>query len=132
MSLTILDGATVSATGGTGKTYTTDGTSVTGGIHLADASVADFRVRPNITAKVKMPTLQADGSYTKMKVSAVHVVPQILASGKTVFNLVRTELEVHPELSAAACVELRNKGAQLLIDAETTNFWSAGSLTALY
>jgi len=132
MSLTILDGATVSATGGTGKTYTTDGTIIVGGIHLADASVTDFRIRPNITARVRMPQLQADGSYTKMKISAVHTVPQILASGKTVFNLVRTELEVHPELSAAAATELRNKGAQLLFDSEMTNFWSAGSLTALY
>lgn len=128
MSLTILAGATLSATGGTSKTYTPDGVTIVGGAHLSDASVTDFRVRPTISAKAKMPSLAPDGGWSKGKYSLTHSVPMTTASGKVVFNLVRVELEVHPELSAADALELRNKGAQLLFDSDLTNFWQAGSL----
>lgn len=86
---TILDGATVSATGGTSKTLTTDGLQVTGGIHLIDASVTDYRTQPNITAKNKQPVLQADGYYGKRKRTMSLAFPKVLSSGKQGFPLDR-------------------------------------------
>lgn len=74
-SLGLLAGATVSATGGTAFTMTPDGVDVTSGVHVADAAVSDFRVRPNATFKTKQPVLQQDGKYTREKRSVSYNVP---------------------------------------------------------
>jgi len=125
----INDGASsVAPTGGSLMTFTPDGVSVTNGVHLANAAQADFRIRENATCKVKNPTLQADGTYSKDKKSITYVEPKILASGKTVFNLIRIEREVHPESTAAEALNLNLMGAQWLSDSDVAAFWSAGSL----
>lgn len=126
--MTFLQGGSVSASGGTSKTLTTDGQQVVGGVHLIDASVTDFRTRPNATIKYKAPTLKADGTYTKGKMSFVGVRPFLSADGMTHFNLVRTEIEIHPEASATELSYLRVQGAQQLVDTDTDSFWSTGSL----
>lgn len=126
--MTFLQGGTVSAAGGTSKTLTPDGQQVANGLHLIDASVADYKTRPNCTVKYKAPTLKADGSYTKGKMSFVGVRPFQSADGMTHFNLVRTEIEIHPEASATELAYLRAQGAQQLCDADTDAFWSTGSL----
>lgn len=115
-------------TGGTDVTFTPDGLSVANGVHIADAAQADFRIRRNITLKNKVPTLLADGTYSKDKKSVTLVCPKILTSGKTVFNLIRIEREVHPESTAAEALDLCMIGAQLLSDTDFTSFWSSGSL----
>lgn len=115
-------------TGGSDVTFTPDGLSVANGIHVADAAQTDYRIRRNMTLKNKVPTLLADGSYSKDKKSVTLVVPKILASGKTVFNLIRLEREVHPESTAAEALDLCMIGAQLLSDSDFTAFWSSGSL----
>lgn len=129
MALTIALGATVSTTGGTSKAYTPDGLEVKNGVHLIDASVTDFRVRPSVTARYTAPKLLADGSYTKGKLSLAETVPQILESGKTVFNVVRAEVEIHPEAASTVLAEMRKKGAQLFTVASTDSYWQAGSLS---
>jgi hypothetical protein len=35
---------------------------------------------------------------------------------------------VHPESTAAEAAELNTQGAQLLFDADTTSFWTVGSV----
>jgi len=126
--MTHLQGGTVSATGGTSKTFTSDGMVVPGGIHLIDSSVTDFRTLPNSTVKYKGPVLKADGKYTKGKHSFVSVRPFLSADGMTHFNLVRTEIEIHPEASSTELANLRSLGAQQLTDTDTDSFWSTGSL----
>lgn len=115
-------------TGGSDLTLTTDGVSVTNGVHIADAAQSDFRIRRNATVKNKVPTLQANGTYSKDKKSITFVAPKLLADGSTVFNLIRIEREVHPESTAAEALDLNMIGAQLLADTDFTAFWSAGSL----
>lgn len=129
MSLGLLTASTVSVTGGTAQTFTPDGESVKNGIHLIDASVSDFRVRPSITVKYISPKLLSDGTYTKGKMSATYVVPYILENGKTVFNLSRCEIEIHPECMATVLSDFQKKGAQIFCDTDLANFWLAGSLT---
>lgn len=128
MSLSIALGATVTTSGGTATPYAPDGVEVKNGVHLIDFSVTDFRVRPSIVARYVAPRLQNDGSYSKGKMSLAETVPQILESGKTVFNVVRTEIEIHPEAASSVLAEMRTKGAQLLTVASTDDFWTAGSL----
>lgn len=130
-----LNGATVKSgssamtpTGGSDKTFTSDGVTIPNGIHLANAAQTDFRIRENLTLKNKVPSLGVDGTYSKDRKSATYVVPKILANGKTVFPLIRIEREVHPEMTAAECLELNMIGAQILTDADFTPFYSGGSL----
>lgn len=125
--MTLLQSGTISATGGTSKTFTADGQLAPGGVHLIDASVTDYRTRPSITTKYKPPTLDKSGAYSKAKHSMTGVRPFISADGMTHFNLVRTEIEIHPETPETERVILRAQGAQHFSDADTDNFWVAGS-----
>jgi hypothetical protein len=125
----IKDGASaMTPTGGSDMTFNEDGQPVVGGVHLANTAQTDFRIRENMTVKQKVPTISASGVYSKDKKSITYVEPKILASGVTVFNLIRIEREVHPESSAAEALNLNMVGAQLLSDSDFANFWAAGSL----
>lgn len=128
-NMQLLHGATVSATGGTAKTYSPDGRPIANGLHVIDASVEDFRVRPGVTFRVKDPVQLPDGSWSKGKITMLYVKPSIDEFGKTHNNLWRLEREVHPELAAATVLEMDGIAAQLCSDADTTNFRSVGSLS---
>lgn len=128
MSLIIAGDASIVATGGTGKTFSPTGQTVQNGVMLTDASVTDFTVRPSITARYTPPKLLSDGSYTKGKMSMAKSIPMVLANGKTVFNLVRTEIEIHPAAAVPVLEELRVSGCQMLDLDSTDNFWGAGVL----
>lgn len=132
MSLTsfaILAGGTNSAAGGTSKTYANDGKAVAGGVHVADASVTDFRIRPNITFQYREPKYDSvKKTFSKGKVKATLVIPKILASGSVEYNLIRIEREVHPESTATEHLELLIQGAQLCFDSELAAFWATGSM----
>lgn len=128
-SAVIKDGATaLTVVGGSDMTFTPDGTIVSGGIHLANAAQTDFRVRENMICRVKMPTLLSDGTYSKCKTSVTYLEPMLLVSGKTTFNLIRIEREVHPEAVAAVGTNLNMMAGQILSDSDFLNFWVAGSL----
>lgn len=115
-------------TGGSDVTFTPDGQTVANGIHLADASQTDFRIRKNMTIKNKVPTQTASGVFSKDKKSVTYVAPKILADGSVVYNLIRIEREVHPESTAAEALDLNMIGAQILSDADFATFFSSGSL----
>lgn len=126
---TFKKGATaIAPTGGIDQTFTETGSYVQNGINVSDASVADFRVRPSVTYKNRQPNQLANGTWTKAKRSATFVIPKIVSTGETVFNLVRIDVEAHPEFTTAEVNELRFLGAQILGSAETLNFFQAGSL----
>lgn len=127
-SFAVLAGGTNSATGGTSKTYADDGKPVAGGKHVSDASVTDFRVRPNITFQNREPKYNSVlKRFSKDKKKATLVIPKILADGSVEYNLIRIEREVHPESTAAEALELNIQGAQLLFDSELAAFWASGS-----
>lgn len=122
-------GATLSQTGGTAKTLSSDFQAIPNGIHVVDNSQSDFRIRPNATFRIKPPTLQPDGSWSKMKHSFTYVEPALDAvTGKITFNLVRVEREVQPDLSAASQVNLLTTGCQLCIKSPFTLFWANNEL----
>lgn len=126
---TVMSGATgLTVVGGSAETFTPDGLTVASGIHIADAAQPDFRIRKNMTAKNRPPVLNSDGTYTKDKKSITIVAPKLLASGKTQFNLIRIEREIHPESTAAEAKELNMLGGQALSDTDFDAFWTAGSL----
>lgn len=129
-NMSLLAGATVSATGGSALAFTDDGVSITNGVHLVVPADTDYQTRRQVTAKYKAPTLDPrTGVYSKDKKSISLALPIVLSDGRVVFNTMRIEREVHPSLSAANCLELNKLGAQLLIDTDLDNFWAAGSLS---
>jgi hypothetical protein len=113
---------------GTNATYTPDGVDIPNGLHLADAGETDFRVRSNITLKTRNPQL-VNGIFTKGKRWATFVQPKILADDSIVYNVVRIEVEAHPECSTTEVEALVSSGAQLLVDADFTSFLLTGSLS---
>lgn len=125
-TLSLLAGATVSASGGTAQNFAPDNQKVVNGIHLVDTSVADFRVRPSITAKAKSPVAQADGSFTKDFRSVMMVKPFIDSKGQVQYDYIRVERALHPESTWS--VDSRRIGAQLAIDADLDAFFNVGSM----
>jgi hypothetical protein len=81
-----------------------------------------------MTLKTKVPTLDPLGVYSKGRRSLVCTIPKVLASGKTVFPLIRIEVEDHPETSAAELAALVSIGVNVLVDTDFANFWSTGSV----
>lgn len=125
--LQINSGASISATGGTAMTFTTDGQLVANGIHVSDLSVADYKVRPGITFKARMPQKRPDGTWQKGKFSATLTRPKTKADTTVDFPLARAEIEFLDESTQAEMLELRKQLAQLLVLAALNDFWNGGS-----
>jgi uncharacterized protein involved in exopolysaccharide biosynthesis len=119
-SFAINEGATLSITGGTSKSYVEDGVQIVSGVHVIDNPVADFRLRPNATIKVRPPRL-ANGVYSKGKTTMVLVRPKLKADGTVSFPLARLEVEDDSESTVAEIAELYNSIGQLCFDAELAN-----------
>lgn len=129
-TMSLLQGATVAASGGTALAFADDGAVVPNGLHVIVPADTDFRTRRNVTFKNRASRYDPNsGSYAKGKRSASYQVPTVLDNGTTVFNMVRIEVEVHPEVEAAQIDGLRTIGAQLLVDSDTDSFWTTGSLS---
>lgn len=127
-SMTILQGGTVAVSAGTAKTFVTDGKSIVNGLHTVDDSVVDFRLRPSISWRYRSPALQSDGTWSKGKWSVVVDRPALIADGSVTINRMRVEYEVHPECAAVYFPLLKSDAAQVSNDADTTSFYSVGSL----
>jgi hypothetical protein len=128
-NMVVKSGATLAPTGGSDLTFADDGVTVPNGVHLTVPAVSDYKVRPTATFRYRPPTLQTDGTYTRDKKSASFTVPMTRADGKTVNCVIRIEREVDPEMSAANALDLNVVAAQMLFDADVTNFWAVGSVS---
>lgn len=130
MSITLKDGGTTTTAGGSDQSFDRTSLSVTNGYEYADVAEADFFARQKVIATSRMPTLQADGSYSKQKTSVRFVMPITLADGTISYNVARVEIEAHPESSAANLAELREMAAQMAIQAGLDDLYVAGSFPA--
>lgn len=128
-AIVMKDATGVTVTAGTGQTFVNDGAEIQNGVHLVDSGQTDYRIRRNLTFKVKQPVYDPYRSgYSKDRKSISLVSPKILTDGTTAFNLIRIEREVHPETTAAEATDINRIAAQLLSDADFDSFWSVGSL----
>lgn len=124
-NLQITTGATIAVSGGTAQTFSPDNLEVAGGIHVVDATVSDFRVRPGITFKAKSPTKKSDGTFTKEIRSGKLVLSYLDSAGIVQYDFVEVTTSLTP--GSINLPELRKKGAQLLIDSDTDHFYTVGS-----
>jgi hypothetical protein len=130
MSIALTDGGTTTTAGGAAQTFDRTSTPVTNGYEYADVSEADHLARQKVVMTARNPALQADGSYSKHKTKAQFVLPITLADGSISYNVVRSEIEYHPEASAANVAELREMGAQMFISSAFDDQIVAGTLPA--
>lgn len=127
-TMSLLAGATVSATGGSALAFSNDGVSIQNGLHLSVPGEA-FAGRRQCTVKYRAAVLDPKtGMYGKDKKSMSLSRPVTLTDGRIVFETIRIEREMHPLTTDADAVEMNKLGAQLLTDSDTAAFWSAGSL----
>lgn len=129
-TMSLLSGASISATGGTALAFSDNGVSIQNGIQLVVPADTDYQTRRVVTVKNRPPALDAKtGVFGKDKKSISLSVPQVLSTGQVVFNTIRVEREVHPSFAAASADELNKLAAQLLTDSDVTSFWSAGAMS---
>lgn len=126
--IAISDGATYTPAGGTAITFDATGEQVAGGIVCVNQAETDFFAREKLYTTSRVPSLGSDGEYTKLKSSARIVRPLVIASGKVVYNVVRVELEVHPESAAGEVASLRSLGAGICVLSGFDDFFTVGSL----
>lgn len=119
---------TISVAGGTPTAFADDGNTVQNGLHLIVPNDTNYLTRRSITAKVRQATMQPDGTMSKIKRGLTFVKPTVLASGQVAYNVVRCEIDVHPEVESTIRAELLSMGALLFSDNDTADFWSVGSL----
>lgn len=122
------DATSQTTTGGTAIGFEEDGVEVKNGIRLSNMTEDNFILREHVTFRTRTPVLDSSGKYSKAKRFITLVHPKQLADASMVFNLVRIEIEIHPEMTAAEVSDLRLQAAQLLTDSDTQAFISNGSL----
>lgn len=129
LNATIANAPTITVTGGTAVTLSSDGQYVQNGVHLIDASVTDYRTRPNLAVRVKQPTFnRSTGTWSKSSKYISITIPKILADGTQEFPVMKLELRDHPEMTIAEVLKLREWAIQCLQDADFVAFWNTGSL----
>ena len=125
---TILTGSTISATGGVSSTLAVTGQQVPNGLQIADMGVTDFRVRPFLTLRSRLPAIQPNGSWSKYKNQGTLAFPKLLANGEMAFPVGRFEFEPHPEQTDAEVVKMMSWMSQLFFNTNFVNFLKYGSL----
>lgn len=128
-NMSLLSGATVTASGGTALAFVDTGVTIPNGLALVVPTDTNYALRRSVTARTRAPQLDKLGVWGKDKKYMSFTVPKQLASGKIVPNVIRVERDIHPETTAAEANELLLVAAQLCIDLDTANFWGVGSLS---
>jgi hypothetical protein len=124
----IVVGSTPSFSGGTAATFTPDGQQVNNGIHISDASQADFRIRRNMSVRTTPPALNSNGVWKGGKREITAVCPKVLADGTQIFPNIRIIVSDHPEMTQAEVDALWDMGGQVCYDADFQAYRRTGSL----
>ena len=123
-------GATFAPTGGTATAFTADGTTVPNGVRIVVPADTTAATRRNATVKSRNAVINsATGKFSgKDKRSAVMCLPEVLPDGSISFDLVRVEIECHPQSAATKVAALKSAGLCMLSDADFDNLWAVGSV----
>lgn len=114
--------------GGTDVTFTETAQTIPSGIAVANAAEVDFRLRQAAEFRNRQPAQQADKTWSKAKRSFKYVEPKLLADGTYAFNVIRIELETHPETTSAELLNLRMMLGQFGSSATLQSYWETGSV----
>jgi hypothetical protein len=126
--ISLTEGATYTPAGGSTITFDSSGEEVANGICCINVAESDYYAQEKLYAVSRQPAVGSDGEFTKRKVSLRIVRPSTLTSGKIVYNLIRIEVEVHPEDGVTESDNLRSLGMSALNSSSLDNFFDAGSI----
>lgn len=116
-------GGTISITGGTAKTFTEAGETITNGVKVTDLSTTDSRLRTSLTAINRPAKLDAKGVYVSKDKKTVKIVrPKLRADGTISFPLREIRIEDDPEMTDTEKAELNNFTAQVFFDPDFQQF----------
>jgi len=129
-TLSLLDGTTITATGGTAIAFTPDGTAVVNGISLVDTTATTVSARSQFVFTNKSPIYNSKmGTYGKHKQTIKHTVPGVDATtGEVYFSTVWVDISTDPRITYAEKTKILYRIAQSLFDADTADFRQYGSL----
>lgn len=130
MPISLLDGGTTSTAGGAAQEFDRTSTPVNNGYEYADVSETDHLARQKVILSARNPALQSDGSWSKHKAYCQFVYPITLASGEISYIVSRSQVEYHPEATAAQVAEAREMGAQMHIASAFDDLYTAGTFPA--
>lgn len=122
------EGATVSSTGGTAKSLTTDSKPVKNGIHVIDASVTDYASRPNAFFTCVQPQYDpTTKSYSNAKKQARCYFPKVDAQGNLKLPGFDIRLNDNPCQTPAEITKMRQWLVQFATDPDFDSFWTVGT-----
>lgn len=127
------DVTSVTVTGGTDQTFTTDGSDKSATENYVDFSVTDFRLRPQVTLRRRYPVRGADGTWSKGKRYYTITYPiTVVENGIQVirYEVIRAETEFYSDSSDAHVKSVCALMAQLITSAATASFQTVGQLPA--
>lgn len=124
-TLSILENATVTPSGGTALPLTSAGGSLDKNTLIVDADT-DLRTQRSVDFSVSRPKVQgsAPNGYTQARSSVILKIPRTLANGNTSVDTVFVKFSTDVETTVAEKDEMRALACQLLIDSETDAFWT--------
>lgn len=124
-TLTLLESATVSATGGTSMPMTSIGGSENKNTLIVDAD-SDLRTQRSVTFSVRRPKIQASApnGYTQGRCNALFKFPRILDNGNISVDTVSIQVSTDVETTVAEKTEMLKLAAQGLFDSETQAAWT--------
>lgn len=128
VNLGLLEGATLSATGGTAVSFTPANGNGPNQLTVANANEPDFRLRETAIFKASLPVQQPNKEWSKDRRTFTLNVPVYDATTNT-YDKVTVRIErvapvfASPMVTAAAL----NLAVQVGFDADATAFWAAGS-----
>lgn len=131
MPITILDGATISATGGTAKTFSQDGRTIPNGRYFGDGSEFDIRKRDTLLL-TNLPEKAVNGGtqYSKGRRTSKAVVHDVDADSGLPYEAVNISVLVTKDVrcSSTMLALAVNRVTQLLFDSELSTFNTTGAL----
>jgi hypothetical protein len=124
-TLSLLEAATVSATGGTAMPMTSKGGSENKNTLIVDAD-EDLRTQRSIVLTVRNPKVQATApnGYTQGRCQALLKFPRTLTNGLISVDTISIQLSTDVETSVADKEEMLYLASQSMFDAETRSAWT--------
>jgi len=119
-SLSLLEGATITPTGGSALAFKPMFNPQGGSVKVTCSTDTDLRTRRTIDVSVKEPKVSvgAPNGYTQARVASYAKVPFTLDNGSVTTCTVKCELAYDSEMTQAEILELRKLGAQIFIDGD--------------
>jgi len=129
-SLSLLESATITPSGGTALPFILAGSPVNDAVKAYASGDTDLRTRRSIHFSVKEPKVSATApnGYTQARAQVYIKIPFSLDNGLVTTHSVRIEFAYDAEATQAEVLEMRKIACQAIIDSDLDEFYNNLSL----